>query len=63
MISLKSARPQFSVLQNGAEIEGTRWTQFRSYLEKYRKEFDQMYDYFKLHSAARRRISGKIVEM
>ena len=36
-----------------AEIERTKWTQFRSYLEKKeRKEFDQMYDYFKSHSAA-----------
>jgi hypothetical protein len=36
-----------------AEIERTRWTQFRSYLDKKeRKMFDQMYDYFKSHSAA-----------
>ena len=36
-----------------AEIERTKWKQFRSYLDKNdRKEFDQMYDYFKSHSAA-----------
>ena len=36
-----------------AEIERTKWTQFRSYLNKNeRKMFDQMYDYFKSHSAA-----------
>jgi hypothetical protein len=36
-----------------AEIERTKWKQFRSYLDKKdRKMFDEMYDYFKLHSAA-----------
>jgi hypothetical protein len=36
-----------------AEIERSKWRQFRSYLDKKdRKTFDQMYDYFKLHSAA-----------
>ena len=36
-----------------AEIERTRWKQFRSLLDKKdRKEFDQMYDYFKLNNAA-----------
>ena len=36
-----------------AEIERTKWKQFRSYLgKKDRKMFDQMYDYYKLHSAA-----------
>ena len=36
-----------------AEIERTRWTQFRSYLDKKdRKMFDQMYDYVKLNNAA-----------
>ena len=36
-----------------AEIERTKWKQFRSYLEKKeRKTFDQMYDYFKSNSAA-----------
>ena len=36
-----------------AEIERTKWKQFRSYLDKKdRKMFDQMYDYFKLNSAA-----------
>jgi hypothetical protein len=42
--------PSFRI---AAEIERTKWKQFRSYLEKKdRKTFDQMYDYFKLHSAA-----------
>ena len=36
-----------------AEIERTKWKQFKSLLDnKDRKEFDQMYDYFKLHRAA-----------
>ena len=36
-----------------AEIERTKWTQFRSYLDKKdRKMFNQMYDSFKLDSAA-----------
>lgn len=36
-----------------AEMERTRWKQFRSYLDKKdRKTFDQMYDYYKLDSAA-----------
>ena len=35
----------------GAEIERTKWTQFRSYLDKKdRKMFDQMYDYVKLNN-------------
>ena len=35
-----------------AEIERTKWTQFRSYLDKKdRKMFDQMYDYVKLNNA------------
>ena len=42
--------PSFRI---AAEIELTKWKQFRSYLDKKdRKMFDQMYDYFKLHSAA-----------
>ncbi|MGC2431993.1 MAG: hypothetical protein WA393_13225 [Nitrososphaeraceae archaeon] len=36
-----------------AEIERTKWKQFRSYLgKKDRKMFDQMYDYVKLNNAA-----------
>ena len=36
-----------------AEIERTKWMQFRSYLDKKdRKMFDQMYDYVKLNNAA-----------
>jgi len=36
-----------------AEMERTKWRQFRSYLDKKDvKVFDQMYDYFKLHNAA-----------
>ena len=36
-----------------AEIERTKWKQFRSYLDKKdRKVFDQMYDYVKLNNAA-----------
>ena len=36
-----------------AEIERTKWNQFRSYLDKKdRKMFDQMYDYVKLNNAA-----------
>ena len=36
-----------------AEIERTKWKQFRSYLDKKdRKIFDQMYDYVKLNNAA-----------
>ena len=42
--------PSFRI---AAEIERTKWTQFRSYLDKKeRKMFDQMYDYFKLNNAA-----------
>ncbi|MFI5405368.1 MAG: hypothetical protein ACHQ1D_02515 [Nitrososphaerales archaeon] len=42
--------PSFRI---AAEIERTRWKGFRSYLDKKdRKTFDQMYDYYKLHSAA-----------
>ena len=40
--------PSFRI---AAEIERTRWKQFRSYLDKKdRKTFDQIYDYYKLHS-------------
>ena len=36
-----------------AEIERTKWKQFRSLLDKTdRKMFDQMYDYVKLNNAA-----------
>jgi len=36
-----------------AEIERTKWKQFRSYLDKKdRKTFDQMYDCVKLHNTA-----------
>ena len=36
-----------------AEIERTKWTQFRSLLDKEdKKMFDQMCDYFKLNNAA-----------
>jgi hypothetical protein len=36
-----------------AEIERTKWTQFRSFLDKNdRKLFDQMFDCAKLHNAA-----------
>jgi hypothetical protein len=36
-----------------AEIERTKWKQFRSLLDKKdRKVFDQMYDYVKLNNAA-----------
>ena len=36
-----------------AEIERTKWNQFRFYLDKKdRKEFDQMYDLYKSNSAA-----------
>ena len=39
--------PSFRI---AAEIERTRWKQFRSFLDKKdRKMFDQMYDYYKLH--------------
>jgi hypothetical protein len=42
--------PSFRI---AAEIERTKWKQFRSYLDKKDgKIFDQMYDYFKLNSAA-----------
>jgi hypothetical protein len=42
--------PSFRI---AAEIERTKWSQIRSYLDKdERKMFDQMYDYFKSHSAA-----------
>jgi hypothetical protein len=60
VISLKSARSPRSPVSRtvpsfrmAAEIERTKWRQFRSYLDKKdRKEFDQMYDYFELNSAA-----------
>ena len=36
-----------------AEMERTKWMQFRSYLDKKdRKMFDKMYDYVKLNNAA-----------
>jgi hypothetical protein len=42
--------PSFRI---AAEIERTKWKQFRFYLDKKdRKDFDRMYDYFKLHNAA-----------
>ena len=42
--------PSFRI---AAEIERTKWKQFRSYLgKKDRKMFDQMYDYFKSNNAA-----------
>jgi hypothetical protein len=42
--------PSFRI---AAEIERTKWKQFRSYLDKNdRKMFDQMYDYVKLNNAA-----------
>jgi hypothetical protein len=41
--------PSFRI---AAEIERTKWKQFRSYLDKKdRKTFDQMYDCVKLHNA------------
>ena len=55
MISLKSAEHQSSRVGRtvpsfriAAEIERTKWKQFRSYLDKKdRKEFDRMYDLYK----------------
>jgi len=42
--------PSFRI---AAEVERTRWKQFRSFLDKKdRKEFDRMYDYYKLNSTA-----------
>ncbi len=42
--------PSFRI---AAEIERTKWKQFRSYLDKkVRKMFDQMYDCVKLHNTA-----------
>ena len=42
--------PSFRI---AAEIERTKWKQFRSFLDKNdRNMFDQMYDHFKSHSAA-----------
>ena len=42
--------PSFRI---AAEIERTKWKQFRSYLDKKdRKTFDQMYDCVKLHNTA-----------
>ncbi len=60
MISLKSTNPQSSRVGRtvpsfriAAEIERTKWNQFRSYLDKKdKKEFDQMYDYYKSNSTA-----------
>ena len=40
--------PSFRI---AAEMERTKWKQFRSYLDKKdMKKFDQMYDYVKLHN-------------
>jgi hypothetical protein len=40
--------PSFRI---AAEIERTKWKQFRAYLDKKdRKEFDRMYDCVKLHN-------------
>jgi hypothetical protein len=40
--------PSFRI---AAEIERTKWKQFRSYLDKkHRKTFDEMYDCVKLHN-------------
>ena len=37
-------------LGSGAEIERTKWKNFRSFLDKKdRKMFDQIYDHYKLH--------------
>jgi hypothetical protein len=60
VISLKSAKPLSSRVGRtvpsfriAAEIERTKWKQFRSLLDKKdRKEFDEMYDCVKLHNAA-----------
>ena len=42
--------PSFRI---AAEIERTKWKQFRTFLDKSdRKKFDQMYDCLKLHNAA-----------
>ena len=42
--------PSFRI---AAEIERTKWKQFKSYLDKKdRKMFDQLYDCAKLHNAA-----------
>ena len=42
--------PSFRI---AAEIERTKWKQFRTYLDKKeRKTFDQMYDCVKLHNTA-----------
>jgi hypothetical protein len=42
--------PSFRI---AAEIERTKWKQFRNYLDKKdRKMFDQMYDCVKLHNTA-----------
>jgi hypothetical protein len=42
--------PSFRI---AAEIERTKWKQFRALLDKSdRKKFDQMYDYVKLHNSA-----------
>ena len=60
MISLKSARIQsrrvgrtVPSFRMAAEIERTKWKQFRSLLDKKdRNMFDEMYDCVKLHNAA-----------
>ena len=42
--------PSFRI---AAEIERTKWKQFRSYLDKKDRDVDQMYDYVKLNNACR----------
>ena len=59
MPSLNSTKGRFTSVGRtvpsfrlAAEIERTKWKQFRSYLDrKDRKMFDQMYDCVKLHNA------------
>ena len=60
VIFLKSTEPQSSRVgrtvpsfRMAAEIERTKWKQFRSYLDKKdRKMFDQMYDIVKLNNVS-----------
>ena len=60
VVPLKTTRSKLSRMgrtvpsfRMAAEIERTKWKQFRSYLDKKdRKMFDQMYDYVKLNNAA-----------
>jgi hypothetical protein len=50
LIAVGRTVPSFRI---AAEIERTKWKQFRSYLDKKdRKMFDQMYDCVKLHNTA-----------